>query len=64
MTRFPGGEPAEDHYLFSGRDMATGERIGILWLFERKSAAGTSAFVYDVEVVESRRDQGWGTRTP
>lgn len=57
---FPGGEPAKDHYFFSGRDLATGEPVGILWLFERQTAAGTSAFIYDMEVKEDLRAQGWG----
>ena len=41
-------------------DAMTGQRIGVLWLFKRKSAAGTSVFVYDVEVGDDRRGQGWG----
>jgi GNAT superfamily N-acetyltransferase len=57
---FPDGRAAEGHWLFIGRDGATGERVGVLWLFERKSAAGTSVFVYDIEVVKDRRGQGLG----
>ena len=57
---FPDGEPAEGHSLFTGRDATTRERIGILWLFEGRSATGTSVFVYDVEVEEDQRGQGWG----
>ena len=41
-------------------DPMTAERIGVLWLFERKSAAGTSVFIYNVEVDEDQRKQGWG----
>lgn len=57
---FKDGEPAEGHFLFTGRDATTGERVGVLWLFERATAAGTSVFVYDVEVEEELRGQGWG----
>ena len=57
---FPGGTPAADHQLFTGRDAATGETIGILWMFERRSAAGTSAFIYDIEVRQALRGRGWG----
>ena len=57
---FPGGRPAAHHQLFTGRDAATGQTIGILWMFERQSASGTSAFVYDIEVREGLRGQGWG----
>ena len=57
---FPGGRPAAGHQLFTGRDAASGETIGILWMFERRSAAGTSAFIYDIEVREGLRGKGWG----
>lgn len=57
---FPDGEPAEGHFLFIGRDASTGERAGVLWLFERRTAAGTSVFIYDVEVDSDRRGKGWG----
>lgn len=57
---FPEGRPADNHHLLIGRDAQTGERIGILWLFERTTAAGTSVFIYDIEVDEDRREQGWG----
>jgi len=29
-------------------------------MFERRSAAGTSAFIYDIEVREDLRGRGWG----
>jgi len=57
---FPGGRPGPGHCLLTGRSTTTGEPIGILWLFERTSASGTSAFIYDVEVREELRAQGWG----
>jgi GNAT superfamily N-acetyltransferase len=57
---FPGGRPASGHQLFTGRNAATGETIGILWMFERRSGAGTSAFIYDIEVREDLRGRGWG----
>lgn len=57
---FPGGEPADGHCLFTGRDATTGDHVGVLWVFERKSASGTSAFIYDVEVKKDRRGKGWG----
>jgi len=57
---FPGGQPGRDHHLFTGRNAATGEPVGILWLFERTTAAGTSVFIYDIEVREGLRGLGWG----
>ena len=57
---FPGGQPAQDHCLLTARDAANGDPVGILWLFERTSASGTFAFIYDVEVRKGLRSQGWG----
>jgi GNAT superfamily N-acetyltransferase len=57
---FPGGRPARDHCLLTGRNAVNGEPIGILWLFERTTAAGTSVFIYDIEVREGLRGLGWG----
>lgn len=56
---FPGGRPGEGSHVFNGRD-ESGAVIGVLWLNERKSAAGMSVFIYDVEVDQGRRGQGWG----
>jgi len=63
---FPDDRPAEGHWLFTGRDASTDEQIGVLWLFERNGvagtaeAAGTSVFIYGVEVDSGRRGHGWG----
>ena len=39
---FPAGAPAEGHCLFTGRDATTTERIGVLWLFQRRSFSITA----------------------
>ncbi len=57
---FPGGQPAKDHCLLTAREAATGEQVGVLWLFEGTSDSGTFAFIYDVEVRKDLRAQGWG----
>jgi GNAT superfamily N-acetyltransferase len=57
---FPGGRPAEGHLLFTGRDSDTGTTVGRLWLHTRRGGAGTSVWIFDVEVDEDRRGQGWG----
>jgi GNAT superfamily N-acetyltransferase len=57
---FPGGAPAGGHVLFTGRDGGTGATVGLLWLHTRPAGAGTSVWIFDVEVEEDRRGQGWG----
>ena len=58
---FPDGVPAEGHVLFTGSDAGTGATVGRLWLHARqRQGAGTSVWVYFVEVDEGRRGQGWG----
>lgn len=57
---FPCGRPAEGHVLFTGRDSDTGTTVGRLWLHTRSGSAGTSVWIFDVEVEEDRRGQGWG----
>lgn len=59
VERPEGTSPAADRpgtCLLTARNAATGEPVGILWLFERTSAPGTSVFIYDVEVREDLRD--------
>jgi GNAT superfamily N-acetyltransferase len=57
---FPDGVPAEGHVLFTGSDAGTGGTVGHLWLQARHDGSGTSVWVFDVEVDEDRRGQGWG----
>ena len=57
---FPGGQPGEGHHLFLGRDAATGEVVGWLWLHERPHASGTAVWIFDVEVAGTHRGRGLG----
>jgi GNAT superfamily N-acetyltransferase len=34
--------------------------VGLLWLHARPDVAGTSVWIFDVEVDEDRRGHGWG----
>jgi ribosomal protein S18 acetylase RimI-like enzyme len=56
---FPNGSPATGQYLYTGRD-AAGERVGLLWITERERRGHAFAWIYDVQVDENRRRQGWG----
>jgi ribosomal protein S18 acetylase RimI-like enzyme len=51
------GRTSPGHHLLTA---TTASAVGILWLFVGPSAAGTRAFVYDVEVNEGHRGQGLG----
>ena len=57
---FPGGRPGEGHHLFLARDADTEEVVGQLWLHQRPHAAGTSVWIFDVEVAEAQRGRGLG----
>jgi ribosomal protein S18 acetylase RimI-like enzyme len=57
---FPDGRPAEGNHLWRAVD-ADGEPVGVLWLAHRSpGTAQAHAWIYDVEVDEGRRGQGFG----
>ena len=57
---FPDGQPADGNQLWRAQD-PDGATVGILWLARRDDGAGEPyAWIYDIEVEESRRGQGWG----
>ena len=58
-TELPDGIHTPDQRLLIAED-AEGERIGYLWL-ARKAETDT-VFIYDIEVVEARRGEGFGRR--
>jgi ribosomal protein S18 acetylase RimI-like enzyme len=58
---FPSGRPAEGSAVWRAIDNA-GEQVGVLWLAQRHESGSTFAWIYDVEVVQSRRGQGHGRR--
>jgi GNAT superfamily N-acetyltransferase len=55
---FPGGRPSAEQFVFVLE--AEGERIGELWLAERKSGLERGLWVYDVQVQEEYRGRGYG----
>ncbi len=57
----PDRERTANHELMIAR--AGGERVGMLWLFHDELAGVARCFVYDVEVEEVHRGQGFGRAT-
>jgi GNAT superfamily N-acetyltransferase len=55
---FPGGKPAEGHHLF--RVVVAGEPVGIVWLGPSFSGDDAERYLYQVEIDEDRRGQGFG----
>jgi ribosomal protein S18 acetylase RimI-like enzyme len=54
----PQGQATPGVHIVIGEDDA-GRRIGILWVGPNPNGVGP-AWVYDIEVEESRRGEGWG----
>src|SRR3954452_19562718 len=61
LELFPGGRPAPGNVLYRALD-AAGEPVGLLWLAKRTENGSTFAWIYDIEVVRSRRGEGHGRR--
>jgi len=54
----PEGRDTAGHHVMIGED-STGARVGIVWVGPNPDRVGP-AWVYDIEVAESRRGEGWG----
>ncbi len=54
----PEGTATTGVHLVVGED-SDGARVGILWLGPNPDGAGP-AWIYDIEVLETRRGEGWG----
>lgn len=59
----PLGVDTPDQHLFTVRDADSGESVAVFWLALRPLAARVEAFVYDIEVIEKYRGQGYGRAT-
>ncbi len=57
-TLLPNGAQSPNHYVWSVRD-TRGESVGILWVATDRLPG--QAFIYDIEMVEQRRGEGFGT---
>ena len=62
LESFPDGQVSKDEQIWVAEDSA-GVQVGVLWLAHREP--GTSrehVWIYDIEVEESRRGEGWGRK--
>lgn len=57
----PDGLATANQYLLTIEDETLGEKVGVLWFAVEEREAGPRAFVYDVQVDEAYRRQGYGT---
>lgn len=56
----PDGLASRDQYFFSIKDKESGKNVGILWFGIQERGGKRGAFVYDVEIDEQFRRQGYG----
>lgn len=59
----PFGVETPDQHLFTVQDADSGEQVAIFWLALRPLAGRVEGFVYDIEVIEKYRGQGYGRAT-
>lgn len=62
VDSFPDGRVAPDEQIWVAED-ATRARVGVLWLAHREPGTPKEhAWIYDIEVDEDRRGEGWGRK--
>lgn len=58
----PDGTASKDQYLFSIHEDKLGQNVGVLWIAVLDLRWHKIAFVYDFEIHEQYRRQGYGTQ--
>jgi ribosomal protein S18 acetylase RimI-like enzyme len=58
----PQGPDTPGNFLYDLHDALTGQDVGVLWYALRGEGERTSAFIYEVEIFEAHRRQGYATR--
>jgi len=62
LDSFPDGQTAQNEQIWVAED-AAGARVGVLWLAHREPGTPKEhAWIYDIEVDEDRRGDGWGRK--
>ena len=56
----PQGLSTPDHHLYTIFDPAAQLKVGILWLAVDRRRTPLSGFIYDIEIQEAYRHQGYG----
>jgi len=58
----PEGVATKDQYIYSVRDKAESEAVGVLWFARQERGAQTTAFVYDIQIFEPFRRRGYASQ--
>ena len=58
----PQGPGTPGNFLYDLHDPQTGQDVGVLWYALRGEGERTSAFIYEIEVFEPYRRQGYATQ--
>jgi ribosomal protein S18 acetylase RimI-like enzyme len=62
LESFPDGQLGQHEQVWVAED-ANGARVGVLWLAHREPGTPKEhAWIYDIEVDEARRGEGWGRK--
>jgi ribosomal protein S18 acetylase RimI-like enzyme len=62
IESFPEGRVGPNEQVWVAED-ATGSRVGVLWMAHREPGTPKEhAWIYDIEVDEARRGEGWGRK--
>jgi ribosomal protein S18 acetylase RimI-like enzyme len=59
----PDGVDTRDQHLFTVRDAVSKDAVATIWLALRMKAAQLEGYIYDIEVHEKYRGQGYGRAT-
>ncbi len=55
----PDGLATKDHYLYAIQQAEGGAVVGSLWLMVNRDSARPTGFIYDLEISEAHRHQGY-----
>ena len=58
----PSGLATPNQYLFSIRDPASAENVGILWFHARHRAVESAAFIYNIEIYPPFQRRGYASQ--
>jgi ribosomal protein S18 acetylase RimI-like enzyme len=62
-TLLPEGRDTPEQHLWTAVDAESESPVGVLWINVTSRGEGRRAFVYDIEIDETQRGQGYGRAT-